>query len=117
MPKKRTVRKGVPKASRKSNYVFNGIMEGLKQSLAHIRGEITLPVRYYDVTPPVDVKAIRTKLKLSQAEFAARFRLNVRTVQDWESSGTQPPSAVRAYLIVIENDPEAVVRALANRAA
>jgi putative transcriptional regulator len=92
-------------------------MEGLKQAAAHATGEITLPVRYYDVTPPVDVKAIRTKLKLSQAEFAARFKLNVRTVQDWESSGTQPPSAVRAYLIVIENDPEAVIRALATRAA
>lgn len=92
-------------------------MQGLKEAAAHARGEIELPVRYYDVTPPVDVKAIRTKLKLSQAEFAARFKLNVRTLQDWESNGTQPPSAVRAYLIVIENDPEAVVRALAGRAA
>jgi hypothetical protein len=44
----------------KKNGFFEGLMEGLKQAAAHATGEITLPVRYYDVTPPVDVKAIRT---------------------------------------------------------
>jgi putative transcriptional regulator len=118
MAKNKTSKKvGKKSGGPKKNRFFEGLMEGLKQAAAHATGEITLPVRYYDVTPPVDVKAIRTKLKLSQTEFAARFRLNFRTVQDWESSGTQPPSAVRAYLIVIENDPEAVIRALAGRAA
>src|SRR5262249_22518704 len=38
----------------------------------------------------VDVKAIRAKTKLSQAEFAKRYGFNVRTLQDWESTGAQP---------------------------
>jgi putative transcriptional regulator len=110
VPSKRTVKKVKREPGHK-------ILKGLKEAVAHARGGIELQSRYYAVTPPVDVKAIRQKLKLSQSEFAARFKLNVRTVQDWESSGAQPRSAVRNYLIVIENDPEAVVRALAGRVA
>ncbi len=35
--------------------------------------------------PPVpDVKSIRHKLGLSQAEFSQRFGFSVRTVQQWE---------------------------------
>lgn len=60
----------------------------------------------------VDVKAIRLKTGFSQAEFAKRFGFNVRTLQDWESSGAQPPSPVRAYLKVIERFPDIVAKAL-----
>ena len=43
--------------------------------------------------PPVDLKAVRARLRLSQAQFAARYGFNVRTLQDWESNRVQPPSA------------------------
>jgi putative transcriptional regulator len=65
---------------------------------------------------PVNVNAIRTKLGLSQAEFAKRYGFNVRTLQDWESSGAQPPSPVRAYLTVIDRFPDTVARALKGAA-
>ena len=58
------------------------IIEGLKEAIAHVRGEITLPVYHYP--PRVDVKAIRAKSGLSQAEFADRYGFSVRTLQDWE---------------------------------
>src|SRR2546422_10980784 len=103
MPRKGSVKKSARKPAR--NTVFEGILAGLKESLAHVRGEIDLPVRYYDVTPQVDVKAIRTKLKLSQSEFASRYGFNVRTLQDWELGRVQPLSAIRAYLIVIDHAP------------
>jgi hypothetical protein len=65
---------------------------------------------------PVNVKAIRTKSGLSQAEFAKRYGFKLRTLQDWESSGAQPPSPVRAYLIVIDRFPETVAKALKGAA-
>jgi len=34
-------------------------------------------------------------------------------VRDWEQGRSQPDSAARAYLMVIEREPEAVERALA----
>jgi putative transcriptional regulator len=64
----------------------------------------------------VDVKAIRKKSGLSQTKFAKRYGLNIRTLQDWESSGAQPPSPVRAYLTVIDRFPDLVAKALKGAA-
>src|ERR1035437_6610610 len=50
------------------------------------------------VPQKVDVKQIRVRTKLSQAEFARRFGFNIRTVQDWELGRSKPDAAVRAYL-------------------
>ena len=98
------------------NRVSRGVIAGLKQAVAHARGEISLPVRYYDVPGPVDVKAIRAKSGLSQSEFAGRYGFNVRTLQEWELGRTEPPSVVRAYLTVIDRFPETVERALKGAA-
>ena len=115
MPKNSTA-KTARKPKPKMNRVSRGVIAGLKEAIAHARGEISLPVRYYDVPGPVDVKAIRAKSGLSQTEFANRYGLSVRTLQDWELGRTQPPSAVRAYLIVIDRFPETVERALKGAA-
>ena len=62
--------------------------------------------------PPLpDVKAIRKKLKLSQAEFASRFGFSVRTVQQWEQGArfpTGPPGSCSRN----QQSPQAVERAL-----
>ena len=67
--------------------------------------------------PPVpDVKAIRHKLGLSQAEFAQQFGFSVRTIQQWEQGRAIPDRPARILLRVIETAPQAVVRALAASA-
>ena len=93
------------------------IVAGLKEGIAHARGEITLPSREYAVPGPVDVKAIRGRSGLSQSQFARQYGFSVRTLQEWESGGAKPPGAVRAYLTVIDRNPEAVRAALRNRTA
>ena len=62
---------------------------------------------------PDEVRAIRRKSGLSQAAFAARYGLNLRTLQDWEQGRVQPDGPARAYLLVILREPRAVARALA----
>jgi putative transcriptional regulator len=118
VPKKSVPKKNAAKTASKPrlNRVSRGVIAGLKEAVAHARGELSLPVRHYDVPGPVDVKAIRAKSGLSQAEFAARFGFSVRTLQDWEFGRTQPPSAVRAYLTVIDQFPETVEKALKGAA-
>jgi putative transcriptional regulator len=86
------------------------VIEGLKEAIAHVRGEITLPK--YRYPGRVDAKAIRAKSGLSQSVFAERYGFNLRTLQDWERDRVQPPSAVRAYLTVIDRFPETVETAL-----
>lgn len=114
MAKKKTATKTARQPG--MNRVSRGVIAGLKQAVAHARGEIALPVRYYDVPGPVAVKAIRAKSGLSQSEFARRYGFSVRTLQDWELGRTQPPSAVRAYLMVIDRFPETVEKALKGAA-
>lgn len=61
---------------------------------------------------PVDVKAIRAATGLSQGKFAARFRIPVGTLRDWEQGRKQPDTTARAYLRVIARHPEMVARSL-----
>ena len=67
--------------------------------------------------PAPNVKAIRQKLGLSQAEFAQQFGFSVRTVQQWEQRRAVPDRPGRILLRVIETAPQAVERALAASAA
>jgi putative transcriptional regulator len=57
---------------------------------------------------------VRWKLGLSQAEFAARFRIPIGTLRDWEQHRTEPDAAAAAYLRVIAENPDAVRQALAK---
>jgi putative transcriptional regulator len=61
---------------------------------------------------PADIRAIRESFKLSQAGFASRFGLNLRTLQDWEQGRREPDHVARLYLKVVAHNPEAVEAAL-----
>jgi putative transcriptional regulator len=61
------------------------------------------------------VKVMRRALGLTQEDFAARFRIPVGTLRDWEQGKSVPDQAARAYLTVIARDPESVSRALQSQ--
>src|SRR5437588_5393692 len=87
------------------------LIEGMKLVLVHQRGQIELE----QVWPkPIDVKAIRKRVKMSQAEFSRAYGISKRALQEWEQGGRQPDSAARAYLTVIAKAPAIVRRALAS---
>jgi putative transcriptional regulator len=50
---------------------------------------------------------------LSQRQFAASFGFGLDAVQNWEQGRRRPEGAARAFLKVIEREPDAVRRALA----
>jgi DNA-binding transcriptional regulator YiaG len=62
-------------------------------------------------TDPVDVRAIRAALGLSQAQFALRFNLDLSTVQNWEQGRNTPDRASSCCLRVIEREPRAAAAA------
>jgi putative transcriptional regulator len=57
-------------------------------------------------------KKLRLSMGLTQEEFARRFHIALGTLRDWEQGVRRPDSAGRAYLRVVEKNPEAVVEAL-----
>jgi DNA-binding transcriptional regulator YiaG len=63
---------------------------------------------------PVDVKALRTRLGISQEAFAGRYGLDVATVRNWEQGRTKPEGPAAALLQLIERDPDKIVELLAS---
>ena len=67
------------------------------------------------VPPRTDVRALRERLGVSQAEFARRYLLSVRTIQQWEQEAREPSEPARVLLFAIASDPQAVARVLRSR--
>jgi putative transcriptional regulator len=92
------------------------ILRGAREALAYARGD-------YDgdfvahVPEEVDVRAVRARTGLSQAKFAARFGFSLVALRNWEQGRRHPDLAARAFLTVIEREPDAVQRALSNPAS
>jgi putative transcriptional regulator len=61
------------------------------------------------------IKTLRRALGLTQEEFAARYRIPLGTLRDWEQGRSEPDQPARAYLTVIARDPDGVRRALWNQ--
>jgi putative transcriptional regulator len=58
------------------------------------------------------IRRTRTRLGLTQAEFAAKFRVPVGTLRDWEQARATAPDFAMAYVRVIDRHPDMVERAL-----
>ena len=101
---------GAKKTAKKTTF-GSDLIEGMKLVLAHERRKVELE----QVWPkPIDIKAIRRQVKMSQAEFSRAYCISKRALQEWEQGGRQPDSAARAYLTVIAKEPAVVRRALAR---
>ena len=88
--------------------------QSAKEILAHVKGETRLTTRRIVLPDEVDVKRIRGRARMSQAEFARAFCINPRTLQEWEQGRRKPDATTRAYLAVIAKNREAVLEALAS---
>jgi putative transcriptional regulator len=90
------------------------LIAGLKDALADAQGKVTLTSYNVEVPEDVDVAALRRRLGLSQTAFARSFGLEVTAIHAWEQGRRRPDRAARVLLAVIEKEPEAVRRALAE---
>lgn len=62
----------------------------------------------------IDVKKIRTNLRMTQESFSQYFGFNLKTLRDWEQHRRAPSGAARNLLKVIEIEPKIVQRALSQ---
>ena len=82
---------------------FEKIAGGLADAIAYSEGDITKG----RVVAGPDVKAIRAKTKLSQVKFAAKLRVPVATLRDWEQHRRSPDAPARTLLGMVDTDPRA----------
>src|SRR3546814_85616 len=85
------------------------IGEELLQAVREIKAGKTGRVFNVEVTEAAEA---RTKLGLSQADFAGMLGVSVRTLQDWEQGRREPSGAAKALLKVATHAPKAVRAAL-----
>jgi putative transcriptional regulator len=113
----RAVTRTRPKPEKtRANPFHEEILESVRDAVAIAKGKAAPETHGIDVPPEMDVKAIRMSLKLSHAQFAARYGFSLASIRDWERGRAQPDVTARAYLRVIQKEREAVDRALGARA-
>jgi putative transcriptional regulator len=110
--KKKPLRKSSGRSDGKSTKLGRVLVDSAKVIARHMRGEIELPTKVVRLAPDVDVHAIRVGQGLTREQFAERYGLQVRAIQEWEQGRRKPEPAVRAYMLVIKNQPAAVRKAL-----
>lgn len=93
--------------------IGKGILQGLEEAVAYANGEdIAVRVTKARVPKRIDVFAVRSKLNLTQAQFADRHGISVSTVRDWEQNRRIPRGPALVLLTIIDREPVAVQRAL-----
>jgi len=75
--------------------IFDGIMRGLGDVKRYMQGDNSgMVVHHVEVPQHVDVKAIRSKLSMTQEQFAATFGFSLPALRHWER-GDAHRSALR----------------------
>src|SRR5438094_949009 len=89
---------------------FAELVASVRQA-GNIRRGRAKPSRIFEFSP-VDVKAIRARLRKSQTDFARMIGVSVATLQNWEQGRRRPEGPARALLKVAAENPKAVSSAL-----
>ena len=99
----------------KRKNVASEFIEAMREAVAIAEGKVK-PARVTTFKPSLalEIRAIRLATGLSRAEFARRYALDARALQEWEQGRRRPDRAARAYLTVIARKPKAVEEALAS---
>jgi putative transcriptional regulator len=95
-----------------SKAVAASIRRGLEQAIAIAKGEADPRTYRVHIPHEIDVRRIRIKLGMTQAQFAREFSFSVDTIRHWEQGRRMPDGPARAYLKVIDHAPKAVAKAL-----
>ena len=89
---------------------FQELLTSVRQA-GRIRRGLGRPSRTSSFKP-TDVVAVRTKLGVSQPEFAMMIGVSVATLRNWEQGRRTPDGPALALLRVAAHNPKAVVDAL-----
>jgi putative transcriptional regulator len=79
----------------------------LLQSVRQMKAGKSARTSLFALTPAAEA---RTKVGVSQSEFATLLGVSVRTLQDWEQGRREPSGAAKTLLRIAARTPEAIRR-------
>lgn len=94
--------------ARKRSTAGEWIVEGLEQAVAWTRGENDRVRVTLVQVPDSDVRDVRQRMGLSQAQFATKFGFPPATLRNREKGRARPDAPTRVLPAVIAKHPEAV---------
>ena len=99
---------------------FHRLKKGMEESIAHSRGELNLKTTALPLPPPpagrARVIALRKKLRMSQAVFAAALNVSTKLVQSWEQGVRMPSRGELRLIEILARQPELVSSLILNGA-
>jgi len=84
--------------------MFEELLQSVKEAKNIMDGKTT-PSRKFVFEEP-NAKEIRSKLKLTQDEFAGLLNISVGTLKNWEQARRKPEGPARVLLSVAATHPE-----------
>jgi len=92
------------------NQEFDKLVASIREA-GEIKAGRRPPSRVHVVHPPA-IKKVRSKLGVTQGQFAAMIGVSTRTLQNWEQGRRKPEGPAKALLRVAARNPRAVLAAL-----
>ena len=89
---------------------FESIKQGLTEAAEFAEGYKGKAMVYE--FSPLDVKAIRKKVGMSQTEFASAFGISLGTLRHWERGDRKPRGPALVLLNIVYKEPGLVLRTL-----
>ena len=90
--------------------LFNDLVQSLKEARNIAKGKVQ-PSRQFNLNI-LDVKAARSKVQLSQNDFAQLMHVSTKTLQNWEQQRRKPSGPALALLKIITTAPKMAIKAL-----
>ncbi len=87
--------------------IFEELLSSAKQARQIIDGK-QKPSRRFAFKEP-NAKEIRTKMSLSQANFAKMLNISVHTLRNWEQGRRQPQGPAKVLLNIAEQNPQVFI--------
>jgi putative transcriptional regulator len=94
---------------------FEGLMNGLKETAAHVRGD-DVPGLVVHIPAEIDAAAVLKKSGLSQAAFAETIGVSLGTLRNWEQGRRVPEGPARVLLALLARNPRIVEETLGRAA-
>jgi len=105
---KRPAKKTAGRVAKTRSTVGTSIVKGLEEAIAWTRGDNDNARVTLVHVPEVDVREVRTRMGLSQAQFATKFGFPPATLRNWEQGRSRPDAPTRVLLAVLAKHPEVV---------
>ena len=91
---------------------FESIKRGMEEAIDFSEGK-TSAAKVYKPSP-VNVKAVREKVGMTQVEFASAFGISLGTLRHWERGDRSPHGPALVLLNLVRKDPNTILEVLAH---